>query len=112
MSNVAGYDFCKLLCGSLGTLAVVTQLALKLKPRPDSSATIVAAVADLATADILLARLVGLPAPPVAIGSAPQLLDRRLKKIRGQAPPADLALVACAAAVRSVARSSRSAAIP
>src|SRR4029079_11060283 len=29
VKNVAGYDFCKLLCGSLGTLAVVTQLALK-----------------------------------------------------------------------------------
>ena len=29
VKNVAGYDFCKLLIGSLGTLAVITQLASK-----------------------------------------------------------------------------------
>ena len=67
VKNVAGYDFCKLLCGSLGTLAVITQLALKLKPIPETSATIVAACADLATTDILLNRFVNLAAPPVAI---------------------------------------------
>lgn len=67
VKNVAGYDFCKLLCGSMGTLAVVTQLALKLKPRAESWATIAAACPDLATTDILLDRLINLPCPPVAI---------------------------------------------
>ena len=61
MKNVAGYDFCKLLTGSLGTLAVITQLALKVKPLPETSATVVAACPDLATADILLDRLVEPP---------------------------------------------------
>lgn len=37
VKNVAGYDLCKLLVGSLGTLAVVTQVTLKLKPLPASS---------------------------------------------------------------------------
>ncbi|MEX0586330.1 MAG: FAD-binding oxidoreductase [Pirellulales bacterium] len=67
VKNVAGYDFCKLLCGSLGTLAVITQVALKLKPIPETSATLVAACPDLATTDILLNRFVNLAAPPVAI---------------------------------------------
>ena len=67
VKNVAGYDFCKLLCGSLGTLAVITQLALKLKPRPETSATLVAACPDLATTDILLNRFTNLPAMPAAI---------------------------------------------
>src|SRR5690606_32325083 len=29
VKNVAGYDFCKLLTGSFGTLAVITQVTLK-----------------------------------------------------------------------------------
>lgn len=32
VKNVAGYDFCKLLTGSLGTLAVITQVTFKLRP--------------------------------------------------------------------------------
>lgn len=67
VKNVAGYDFCKLLTGSLGTLGVVTQLALKLKPLAEQSATIVASCPDPATAETILTRLVHLPAPPVAI---------------------------------------------
>jgi glycolate oxidase FAD binding subunit len=67
VKNVAGYDFCKLLTGSLGTLGVITQLALKVKPQPESTATVVAACADVATAEILLDRLATLPALPVAI---------------------------------------------
>lgn len=67
VKNVAGYDLCKLLTGSLGTLGVITQIALKVKPRPEQSATLVAACADLATADKMLNRLVHLAAPPIAI---------------------------------------------
>jgi len=37
VKNVAGYDLCKLLIGSLGTLAVISQLTLKLRPLPESS---------------------------------------------------------------------------
>ena len=33
VKNVAGYDFCKLLTGSLGTLGVIHQVTLKLKQR-------------------------------------------------------------------------------
>ena len=68
MKNVAGYDFCKLLTGSLGTLGVITQLALKVKPLPESSATIVADVRrPRRPPNMLLDRFVNLAAPPVAI---------------------------------------------
>lgn len=32
VKNVAGYDFCKLFCGSLGTLGIITQVTMKVKP--------------------------------------------------------------------------------
>jgi glycolate dehydrogenase FAD-binding subunit len=38
VKNVAGYDLPKLLTGSLGTLGIITQLTLKIRPRPETSA--------------------------------------------------------------------------
>ena len=36
VKNVAGYDLCKLHIGALGTLGVITQVTLKVRPRPES----------------------------------------------------------------------------
>jgi glycolate oxidase FAD binding subunit len=38
VKNVAGYDFPRLLTGSLGTLGIITQITVKTRPRPESSA--------------------------------------------------------------------------
>jgi len=38
--NVAGYDMNKLYVGSFGTLAIITQLTLKLRPLPDYSSSL------------------------------------------------------------------------
>jgi glycolate oxidase FAD binding subunit len=42
VKNVAGYDMTKLYVGSFGTLAVLTELILKLRPLPERSATLAA----------------------------------------------------------------------
>ncbi len=42
MKNVTGYDLPQLICGSEGTLAVVTRVMLRLLSRPESSQTVLA----------------------------------------------------------------------
>jgi glycolate oxidase FAD binding subunit len=60
IKNVAGYDLAKLLCGSLGTLALVAELVVRLHPLPVSSAT-VAVHADPTEATRLTVELLGSP---------------------------------------------------
>ncbi len=41
MKNVAGYDVSRLLCGSMGLLGVITEVSLKVLPRPAREATLI-----------------------------------------------------------------------
>ena len=50
VKNVAGYDLCKLLCGSYGTLAVLAELTFRLHPVPEAARAVLAEVPDPASA--------------------------------------------------------------
>ena len=61
LKNVTGLDLCKLLSGSHGTLGVLTEITLKVLPRPETAATLVIRVADVATGVRALSAGLGSP---------------------------------------------------
>lgn len=67
VKNVAGYDFCKLLTGSLGTIGVIAQLTLKLKPIPERSAFAVCPLGDWNEAERALTGLASSETTPAAL---------------------------------------------
>ncbi len=40
MKNVAGYDVSRLMCGAFGTLGIITQLSVKVLPKPNKEITL------------------------------------------------------------------------
>jgi len=61
VKNVTGYDLCKLLAGSWGTLAVMTEVTLKVMPRPESERTLVLRALDDLAANRAMTMALGSP---------------------------------------------------
>jgi glycolate oxidase FAD binding subunit len=67
VKNAAGYNMGRLMVGSLGTLGVITQLTLMVRPLPEMSALAACDLPDLETAEKLLADLMQSPLRPAAV---------------------------------------------
>jgi glycolate oxidase FAD binding subunit len=59
VKNVTGYDLCKLLAGSFGTLAAMTEVTIKVLPRPETEATVLVGGLDDARANQAMSAAMG-----------------------------------------------------
>jgi len=88
VKNVTGYDLCKLLAGSYGTLAVMTEISVKVLPAPEATRTVTLAGLDDARA--VAAMTHGLNSPHELSGAAhlPNANGRArtLLRVEGPAP--------------------------
>src|SRR5690242_4989304 len=84
VKNVTGYDLCKLLAGSWGTLSVMTEVTLKVMPRPESERTLLLRGLDDVTANRAMTAALGSPfdvsaaahVPPSTLRASVAGLDR------------------------------------
>ena len=77
-----GYDFTRLLIGSEGTLAVITEATLKLTPKPEAVRTLRAVYADMTAAAAAVSRIMAQPVTPCVL----EFIDHAaIEMIRGYA---------------------------
>jgi len=81
VKNVAGYDLMKLQIGAVGTLGVVSQVTLKVKPKPEASAAVVFGC-DGAGVGAVLDLLHNSPSRPVVV----ELLNVAAWRVTGLNP--------------------------
>jgi glycolate oxidase len=72
VKNVVGYDLTQLLVGSEGTLAVITEITLRLVPKPSVQAVMQATFVDIATAVDAVTALLAARVLPATI----EVIDR------------------------------------
>lgn len=71
VKNVTGYDMCKVLAGSWGTLAAMTDITIKVLPRAETEATVLVEGLDDASACGVMAAAMGSPCDVSAAAHLP-----------------------------------------
>jgi glycolate oxidase FAD binding subunit len=77
VKNVAGYDLCKLLAGSFGTLAAMDEVTLKVLPAPDKARTVLVIGLDSARAMAAMADALNSPFEVSAASHLPMPIAAR-----------------------------------
>lgn len=114
--GATGYDLTRLLIGSEGTLAVVTEATLKLVPLPSAKRTLRATYVDVAAAAHAVSRIMAQPVAPCALEFLDDQCLRLARAHGGEVVPlagamllveVDGELEALASAVEAVAAAAR-----
>jgi glycolate oxidase FAD binding subunit len=82
VKNVTGYDLPKVVCGSWGRLAALTEVTVKVLPRGREQATLLAEGLDPAAAQRLMAQAMGSQAEVSAAAHLPDADERALTALR------------------------------
>lgn len=81
VKNVTGYDLCKVLAGSWGTLAAMTEVTIKTLPRAESELTVLVLKLDDATAGKAMTAVMGSYADASAAAHLPAASAARIAGI-------------------------------
>ncbi len=74
LKNVSGYDLTRLMCGSEGTLGILTEITLRLVPSAPAKATLQAIYTDLDDAATTVSAIIGSGIVPTTL----ELMDRTI----------------------------------
>src|SRR4051812_7924840 len=77
VKNVTGYDLSKLMAGSWGTLAAMTEVSVKVLPRPERTRTVLILGLDDATAVAAMAEALNAPHEVSGAAHVPAMLAAR-----------------------------------
>ena len=72
MKSVSGYDFTRLMVGSEGTLGIFTEITLKINPRPQKTATSMAAFGNVTDAGEAVTTIMSMGVIPAVL----EIIDR------------------------------------
>jgi len=72
LKSVSGYDLTRLMCGSEGTLGIMTEITVRLIPLPPAKATLQAIFSDLDDASTTVSAIIGSGIVPTTL----ELIDR------------------------------------
>ena len=72
LKNVSGYDLTRLMCGSEGTLGIITEITVRLVPLPPAKATLQAVFSNLDDAATAVSAIIGSGIVPTTL----ELIDR------------------------------------
>jgi glycolate oxidase FAD binding subunit len=93
LKNVTGLDLCKLLTGSHGTLAVITEVTLKVLPAPEAVGTVVLPGLDATAGVAALSAALGSPYSVTGAAWLPVEAAARIPALAGFGQPVALARI-------------------